>query len=203
MMRRPPRSTLFPYTTLFRSIPARCSKPSTIAIGGPGSKSSGTWPVSEESRGETRGQTERFLVSRSQPHAGQSAGRASDVARFSKFDNWPLWRRLWGTDDLFLSSVTPGRFLCPTDHKKRWSVLPWTAAAYLSQTEDPLRQNWKTFRLSPGFPGFRKTLYSSRNACDGWITAARTAGNNVAQTATPIRQAAAPAIDVASHGVTP
>ena len=110
---------------------------------------------------------------------------------------------LVGQTIAFCRLSTPGRFLCPTDHKKRWSVLPWTAAAYLSQTEDPLRQNWKTFRLSPGFPGFRKTLYSSRNACDGWITAARTAGNNVAQTATPIRQAAAPAIDVASHGVTP
>ena len=48
-----------------------------------------------------------------------------------------------------------------------------------------------------------KTLYSSRKACDGWITAARAAGSNVAQTATPARQAAAPAIDVASHGVIP
>src|SRR2546430_3848077 len=25
MIRRPPRSTLFPYTTLFRSLPSRCS----------------------------------------------------------------------------------------------------------------------------------------------------------------------------------
>src|SRR5256886_7229182 len=27
MIRRPPRSTLFPYTTLFRSAPARCARP--------------------------------------------------------------------------------------------------------------------------------------------------------------------------------
>ena len=46
-------------------------------------------------------------------------------------------------------------------------------------------------------------LYSSCNACDGWMTAARTAGNIVAQTATAITQAAAPEIDIASHGVTP
>src|SRR2546430_16928709 len=29
MIRRPPRSTLFPYTTLFRSIISRCARPST------------------------------------------------------------------------------------------------------------------------------------------------------------------------------
>src|SRR3712207_8925364 len=28
MIRRPPRSTLFPYTTLFRSIPTKCSEDS-------------------------------------------------------------------------------------------------------------------------------------------------------------------------------
>src|SRR5438034_2664878 len=27
MLRRPPRSTLFPYTTLFRSVPGRCFPP--------------------------------------------------------------------------------------------------------------------------------------------------------------------------------
>src|SRR2546427_7135577 len=27
MIRRPPRSTLFPYTTLFRSVSSRCDKP--------------------------------------------------------------------------------------------------------------------------------------------------------------------------------
>ena len=78
------------------------------------------------------------------------------------------------------------------------------------------RGNRETFRLSPGFPGFsgfrcvaiaRRPAksddgHSSRNACDGWITAARTAGNKVAQTATAIRQAAVPEIDMASHGAT-
>src|SRR5256885_12247752 len=31
MIRRPPRSTLFPYTTLFRSVPCRCPRPSRSA----------------------------------------------------------------------------------------------------------------------------------------------------------------------------
>src|SRR2546428_3500878 len=32
MIRRPPRSTLFPYTTLFRSDGAACGFPSTLAV---------------------------------------------------------------------------------------------------------------------------------------------------------------------------
>src|SRR3712207_9432025 len=32
MIRRPPRSTLFPYTTLFRSKPVRCVPPSTVLM---------------------------------------------------------------------------------------------------------------------------------------------------------------------------
>lgn len=46
-------------------------------------------------------------------------------------------------------------------------------------------------------------VYSSRKACDGRITAARIAGNKVAATQTAIRQAVAPAIDIASQRVTP
>src|SRR5205823_14769769 len=33
LLRRPPRSTLFPYTTLFRSRPRSCSSPSTRPAG--------------------------------------------------------------------------------------------------------------------------------------------------------------------------
>src|SRR5258708_28011297 len=32
MIRRPPRSTLFPYTTLFRSLPLRKSDPALLAL---------------------------------------------------------------------------------------------------------------------------------------------------------------------------
>src|SRR3712207_7741789 len=44
MIRRPPRSTLFPYTTLFRSVTARyrCSRQGLNGAGGSGSSSS-TW----------------------------------------------------------------------------------------------------------------------------------------------------------------
>src|SRR3712207_8573975 len=42
MIRRPPRSTLFPYTTLFRSA----STPSWPASSPPGSGAGGAWPSS-------------------------------------------------------------------------------------------------------------------------------------------------------------
>src|SRR5688572_32525935 len=32
MIRRPPRSTLFPYTTLFRSLPATCASISWVSV---------------------------------------------------------------------------------------------------------------------------------------------------------------------------
>src|SRR5215469_17598542 len=57
MIRRPPRSTLFPYTTLFRSRPAgragtRCREPGPAL----------TWPRSEEHTSEL--QSRRDLVCR-------------------------------------------------------------------------------------------------------------------------------------------
>src|SRR3712207_8258077 len=38
MIRRPPRSTLFPYTTLFRSGPVRCVAPTLIQEPGPAAR---------------------------------------------------------------------------------------------------------------------------------------------------------------------
>src|SRR5687767_15389433 len=57
MMRRPPRSTLFPYTTLFRSFTMSCSVPKNLLGGGKGSmkgsfqphKTSSSRPCSLES----------------------------------------------------------------------------------------------------------------------------------------------------------
>src|SRR2546426_4409984 len=45
MIRRPPRSTLFPYTTLFRSFPFRNESSIAASLGGPISKD-GAGPVS-------------------------------------------------------------------------------------------------------------------------------------------------------------
>src|SRR5256885_4506703 len=36
MIRRPPRSTLFPYTTLFRSLNQYQIEPTSLVVGGPG-----------------------------------------------------------------------------------------------------------------------------------------------------------------------
>src|SRR2546429_2317992 len=41
MIRRPPRSTLFPYTTLFRSTLPRCGNGATLALGSRGHSAGG------------------------------------------------------------------------------------------------------------------------------------------------------------------
>src|SRR5437667_1552212 len=51
MIRRPPRSTLFPYTTLFRSRPAHGYASSRPSAASPPSSSS-RWPRSEEHTSE-------------------------------------------------------------------------------------------------------------------------------------------------------
>src|SRR2546426_7729416 len=43
MMRRPPRSTLFPYTTLFRSSVSTCASVSASRSAGPASVSKSAW----------------------------------------------------------------------------------------------------------------------------------------------------------------
>src|SRR2546429_9803084 len=45
MIRRPPRSTLFPYTTLFRSTPRRGPKRKTVVVREPGPPRSRASPV--------------------------------------------------------------------------------------------------------------------------------------------------------------
>src|SRR3712207_8494025 len=69
MIRRPPRSTLFPYTTLFRSAPAPPSKLDSWALYGDVRYESGAWmtsfpalPRSEEHTSEL--QSRQYLVCR-------------------------------------------------------------------------------------------------------------------------------------------
>src|SRR2546429_6987718 len=56
MIRRPPRSTLFPYTTLFRSHPTYISAPGiqgkVLAFAGPWRTSGGWWTADAWSRDE-------------------------------------------------------------------------------------------------------------------------------------------------------
>src|SRR3989442_11630886 len=53
MIRRPPRSTLFPYTTLFRSARSRASSRASSLIGGAPAPSSFEGPHMEQFRGTT------------------------------------------------------------------------------------------------------------------------------------------------------
>src|SRR5256885_9492183 len=52
MIRRPPRSTLFPYTTLFRSPPGSCSGAATGAAGPAAAEGAGASARDADSRSE-------------------------------------------------------------------------------------------------------------------------------------------------------
>src|SRR2546429_5986259 len=73
MIRRPPRSTLFPYTTLFRS--ARASMRHSVAIGGaPGVMPSPSWA-------NVRGRSEAVTTERSEEHTSELQSRLHLVCR--------------------------------------------------------------------------------------------------------------------------
>src|ERR1035438_9614964 len=57
--------------------------------------------------------------------------------RCAELGNAGICFSLVGQTIAFCRLSTPGRFRCPTDHKKRWSVPPRTAAAYLGQADSP------------------------------------------------------------------
>src|SRR3712207_7446507 len=92
MIRRPPRSTLFPYTTLFRSVPERCdgSRPrprKTVIEGGGGGAV--TILVDAESKILVQGITgqtgrlfaERMVAGRSEEHTSELQSRQYLVCR--------------------------------------------------------------------------------------------------------------------------
>src|SRR2546428_1778159 len=61
MIRRPPRSTLFPYTTLFRSLAYDCARARTVLFGGgfaPLVYLSDTWERSEEHTSELQSRSD-------------------------------------------------------------------------------------------------------------------------------------------------
>src|SRR3712207_6906513 len=81
MIRRPPRSTLFPYTTLFRSLPpwVRQNSSPAVSIGGPGDSSS----VANRLRA-CRGRSARIAGSvggRSEEHTSELQARQYLVCR--------------------------------------------------------------------------------------------------------------------------
>src|SRR2546426_12405336 len=72
MIRRPPRSTLFPYTTLFRSLPCRARRARRRARAAPRSRTPRPFPVS------------RFLLSkgsRSEEHTSELQSPCNLVCR--------------------------------------------------------------------------------------------------------------------------
>src|SRR5438874_9934690 len=69
MIRRPPRSTLFPYTTLFRSVTARC----------PSSGSSTSCPAA--STYASRSGSQRATRTRSEEHTSELQSRRDLVCR--------------------------------------------------------------------------------------------------------------------------
>src|SRR2546422_2880772 len=71
MIRRPPRSTLFPYTTLFRSRSGRCS---CVAL-------SACAPVTHSATISTSGSSERRERTRSEEHTSELQSRLHLVCR--------------------------------------------------------------------------------------------------------------------------
>src|SRR6266511_3224808 len=90
MIRRPPRSTLFPYTTLFRSLPRgpdRCSAPGRPSCAGPASRS-------EEHTSELQSRENlvcRLLLEKKKKKHGLVAASANKNQQWSTVDReWPI-----------------------------------------------------------------------------------------------------------------
>src|SRR3712207_8865708 len=93
MIRRPPRSTLFPYTTLFRSVQAIChctdcqrqtGNPFSVIVGVPRSAFNveGSTLASFSTTGDDHGgDTERNFCSRSEEHTSELQSRQYLVCR--------------------------------------------------------------------------------------------------------------------------
>src|SRR3712207_8545723 len=81
MIRRPPRSTLFPYTTLFRSIHAPATRglvETTVSLGSTGRGENGSGDSSMRSR---RMSSTRMLPVRSEEHTSELQSRQYLVCR--------------------------------------------------------------------------------------------------------------------------
>src|SRR2546430_2322979 len=86
MIRRPPRSTLFPYTTLFRSSPSCC--PSNLPasfVANPCQKQSGFLVLIWQSRNSQLGNRPRYFCnsgfSRSEEHTSELQSQSNLVCR--------------------------------------------------------------------------------------------------------------------------
>src|SRR3712207_8862366 len=80
MIRRPPRSTLFPYTTLFRSGPGQGDRLVLVALGGEGLRRPDRRTVDSEGRGDHRAGAP-LVVGRSEEHTSELQSRQYLVCR--------------------------------------------------------------------------------------------------------------------------
>src|SRR2546427_3645770 len=78
MIRRPPRSTLFPYTTLFRSIPVRLGQNATLLRPAPRTPTFGAAPKSRKTSRLDRGSR---LGLRSEEHTSELQSQSNLVCR--------------------------------------------------------------------------------------------------------------------------
>src|SRR3712207_9000065 len=82
MIRRPPRSTLFPYTTLFRSCPPTGSRPADPRISSPGGVTiEGADGASARGRQVGEARTGSVLEARSEEHTSELQSRQYLVCR--------------------------------------------------------------------------------------------------------------------------
>src|SRR2546422_2175299 len=77
MIRRPPRSTLFPYTTLFRSLPC----PAKLAALHLRAEEKGTLPVRTQSERPEKAAARALRVARSEEHTSELQSRLHLVCR--------------------------------------------------------------------------------------------------------------------------
>src|SRR5438067_5749092 len=77
MIRRPPRSTLFPYTTLFRSLPCRSARTTHRRDGGSAQRPSHRRDAGVVARGRPRG----LARERSEEHTSELQSRFDLVCR--------------------------------------------------------------------------------------------------------------------------
>src|SRR5256885_5295112 len=101
MIRRPPRSTLFPYTTLFRSLvplsrPARRTKSPTTATGRPPRPSSPSLPPASAPApgGPRRPRRRARLLQRSEEHTSELQSPCNVVCRLLLEKNDDVARQL-------------------------------------------------------------------------------------------------------------
>src|SRR5690348_17406171 len=101
-MRRPPRSTLFPYTTLFRSRVCGCTLP-TSPTASPSIKTSAIFGISKyqsEGPSPTESQIKSTLTDRSEEHTSELQSPVHLVCRLllekKKSDSKPMDQRTRG-----------------------------------------------------------------------------------------------------------